>query len=75
MDNKRVLETARFIPVIFHYPLSLFDFLVEGDGVLGVEPLGEGVAEDQTEGGADAPLGVDVSTGVRVCSEGETSPS
>ena len=29
-----------------------------------------GAAEDQTEGGADAPLGVDVSTGVRVWSVG-----
>jgi hypothetical protein len=41
----------------------------------------EGVAEDQTEGAlaeqafADAPLGVDVATGVRVRSEGETSPT
>jgi hypothetical protein len=35
----------------------------------------EGVAEDQMEGGADAPLGVDVSTGVRVWSEGEASPT
>jgi hypothetical protein len=37
----------------------------------------EGVAEDQTEGGEDAPLGVGagLSAGVHVWSEGETSPT
>jgi hypothetical protein len=35
----------------------------------------EGVADVQTEGGADAPLGVDTSTGERTGAKGETSPS
>ena len=34
----------------YHFPFSIPPKAV--DGVLGAEPLGEGVAEDQTEGGA-----------------------
>jgi hypothetical protein len=41
-----------------------------GGGVTGAEPPLRGVADDQTEGGVDAPLGVDTSTGERAGARG-----
>jgi undecaprenyl diphosphate synthase len=40
----------------------------------GVCPPLKGVADDQTEGGVDAPLGADISTGERAVARGKTFP-